>query len=161
MKLFRLALLYPVVALFSLHAQDDSQQQKPPEEPPESFSNLDEYIYTPKSNLNFGARYLTGIKAQFGGNGMIGAPEALPDATAANVSRTYHDGAVQPDARTITLDNGDGTTSSAPVANDGKTNTWSYDNTSQLTTSGYMQFNIYSAQTQDSGFHNMDGKGNL
>ena len=162
MKFLRLSLVFAAAAACTIHAQDEDQQkqQKPPEEIPD-FSNLDEYIYQPKSNLNFGMRYISGVKAKFSGNGYIGAPEDLPNATAANISRTYHDGAVQPDQRSITVNNGDGTASSVAVAPDGKTNQWSYDSALQVTADDYMQFNIYGAQTLDSGSHNKSGKGTL
>ena len=163
MKLIRLALVLSAVVLCA-RAADDSEdkdkQQKAPTEIPD-FSNLDEYIYQPKSTLNFGFRYVTGIKAKFWGSGQIGAPEALPDPTAPDISRTYHDGTVQPDTRTGAVDNGNGTTTSVPIAPDGKTNSWSYDDSSQLTSSGFMQFHIYSAQITDNTVHDESGKDNL
>ena len=51
MKHLRLALLVFAASAGSLCAQDE-QQQRPPTEIPD-FSNLDDYIYEPKSILSF------------------------------------------------------------------------------------------------------------
>lgn len=158
MKLLRLALFLSVASLCPVWAQDE-QAKQPPEEIPD-FSNLDEYIYQPKNTATFGFRYISGVKTSFSGNGTINAPEAATDAITRNIGRIYHDGSVLADARTQTVDNGDGTTSTAPIVPDGKTNSWSYNNSAQLTSDGYIRFNNYSAQTLDSGFHNKTAKGN-
>jgi hypothetical protein len=162
MKLSRLSLILALAAAWPLHAQQDEDQKNktPPVEIPD-FSNLDEYVYVPKNNLNFGLRYISGIKAKFSGNGYIGAPEALVDATAANISRTYHDGDVEPDQRVETVNNGDSTASSVSVPSDGKTNTWSYLSPTQVTPDDYMQFNTYGAQTLNNGSHSASGKGTM
>jgi hypothetical protein len=162
MKLSRLSLILALAAAWPLHAQQDEDQKNktPPVEIPD-FSNLDEYVYVPKNNLNFGLRYISGIKAKFSGNGYIGAPESLPDATVANISRTYHNGDVEPDQRVETVNNGDGTASSVSVPSDGKTNTWSYLSPTQVTADDYMQFNIYGAQTLSNGSHSTSGKGTM
>jgi hypothetical protein len=142
-----------------LRAQDD-EQQKPEEEIPD-FSNIDEYIYVPKTTLNYGFRYYTGVKATFKGNGSIPAPstDSIGDSTTPDVLRTYHDGSVGVDARTIATDNGNGTTTQAPVnGSDGKTNTWSYDSANQVTPDGLMTFSSYSAQTTDTLSHSNTGK---
>src|ERR1700691_6156568 len=108
---FYLGLLLSMLAIGPLRAaddQDDSETNKaPPEEIPD-FNHLDEYIYQPKSILNYGFRFSGGIKATFSGNGVVAAPEAFVNGTAPNISRTYHDGNVQPDTRTMTVNNGDG-----------------------------------------------------
>ena len=126
MKLSRTALILALAAAWPLHAQDEDQKNRtPPVEIPD-FSNLDEYVYQPKNNLNFGMRYISGIKAKFAGNGYVGAPELIPDATTPNAPRSYHDGAVGIDQRVETINNGDSTASSVAVPSDGKTNTWGY-----------------------------------
>ena len=140
--------------------EEQSTNKAPPEEIPD-FNHLDEYIYTPKSTLNYGFRYSAGIKATFSGNGLIAAPEAALDHTTPNISRTYHDGTVQPDGRSETIDTGDGVTVVVPVPNDGKTNTWSYVSPSQITSDGFLQLHQYSAQTLDNEFHDTSRKGDL
>ena len=42
---------------------------------PDGFSNLDEYIYEPKSTVRFGFRYVSGAKTSFSGQGRIPSPE--------------------------------------------------------------------------------------
>lgn len=143
-----------------LRAQDD-QQQKPEEEIPD-FSNIDEYIYVPKTTLNYGFRYYNGVKATFRGNGSIPTPTAdsLGDSTTPDVLRTYHDGSVGIDTRTIATDKGNGTTAQVPVnGSDGKTNTWNYVSTNQVTPDGLMTFSSYSAQTTDTLSHPNTGHG--
>ncbi|MGH7996595.1 MAG: hypothetical protein ACREFX_09615 [Opitutaceae bacterium] len=167
MKLTRLALLLP--ALFALgpllRAQDegggdDAQHQQPPTEIPD-FSNLDEYIYVPRSTVTFGYRFISGVRARFSGNGTVGAPEGVPS-EAPNIQRFYHDGSTEPDARSTSLDNGNGTSSSVPENGaDGKTNTWSYMDPSQITADGFLQQNIYSATTADTSGLAKTGKANV
>ncbi len=159
MKYLRLALLSSAVALCALRAQDE--QQKAPTEIPD-FTNLDEYIYVPRSKLKFGFRYTSGIKAHFAGQGIIASPEEVSDAdrAAPNVQRVYHDGTVSPDQRTTQTDNGDGTASQTLVNGaDGKTNAYTYDAQAQYTGDGFLQYHLYSAVTQDNEF-NQTGKGN-
>ena len=145
MKFFRLALVLSAAAVCVLRAQDDEKAKAPPTEIPD-FNNLDEYIYVPKSTLNYGYRFSTGIKATFSGHGQILSPEQVLDENAPNVSRTYHDGTVGPDGRSLTTDNGNGTNSSTSLNSvDGKTNTYTYDSQSQYTTDGFLNFNLYSA----------------
>jgi len=160
MKYFRLALISSAAALCALRGQDSDQQQKAPTEIPD-FNNLDEYIYVPKSKLKFGFRYGAGVKTTFGGKGTITPPEEiLPGAeTAPNVSRTYHDGTVGPDTRTVTTDNGDGTSSQLNVnGTDGKTNNYSFDSQSQYVAGG-LQYHMYSAASSDYSF-GQTAKGN-
>jgi hypothetical protein len=150
MKLLRLALLASAATFvcLSLRAQDSDDEEKskkPPIEIPD-FNNLDEYVYVPKSTVNVGYRYISGIKACFSGNGTVAAPEAIPSG-AADVSRTYHDGVVSPDSRTLTYDNGNGSSVSLPGPNDGKTDTWSDTAQTQITPDGFLSMDIYSAQT--------------
>jgi len=150
MKRFYPVLFSAVLAVCSLHGQygapkddtDEKQPTQPPEEIPD-FNNLDEYVYQPRSNLNYGMRFNIGPKIAFGGHGVIAAPESVPDTTTPDIYRLYHDGLVSVDSRTLAVGNGTGT-GSVPIAPDGKTNSWTYINPSQLTPDDYMQFHIYS-----------------
>ena len=157
MKYILIALLLLIPLGMCVRASDDDDKKDDRDEIPD-FSNLDEYIYQPKSNAVVGMRFITGLKTSFRGNGTIAAPEAVPNATAANISRTYHDGIVQPDQRFMKIDNGNGTTGNLPITPDGKTNTWGYENTSQVIPGDYMQMHIYSDTTTDTLTHSQDSK---
>lgn len=157
MKQFRLAFLLFTFAAGLMRAQDEQQSRQPPTEIPD-FSNLDEYIYEPKSTLIVGMRYLSGAKTQFFGTGTLAAPEPASDATSTNVQRTYHDGTVGVDARfAVRTDaNGNPVTDSVsggqifdPIAPDGRTNTWNYTDSRQITPDGYLAFHTYSAAITD------------
>jgi hypothetical protein len=159
MKFFRLALVLSAAAICALHAQDDEKQQKAPTEIPD-FNNLDEYIYVPKSTLNYGFRYTSGVKAHFSGKGQVPSVEPLPDRSAPNISRTYHDGEVGPDTRSVQSDNGNGTGSSVTLNSvDGKTNNYAVSSTDQITPDGFLTYHLYSATTDNVDF-NQRGKGN-
>src|SRR5688572_27458742 len=97
MKQLRLALVVFASALGLAHAQDEERRAPPVEIP--DFSNLDEYIYEPKSTVTLGIRRLTGAKTSFSGQGKINAAEDPGPLTGANLLRVYHDGSVQPDTR--------------------------------------------------------------
>ena len=165
MKYLRLALTLLALTPAAMRAdnadssdQDSEEQQKPPTEIPD-FNNLDEYVYVPKSTLNFGWRVIGGTKVKFTGSASILSYSPVPDLTNQNVSRTYADGSVYSDTRTVVSENGDGTAVSFPITPDGKTNTWTYTNTSQVLPSGFIQFHIYTADTTASEF-NASGKTN-
>ena len=165
MKYLRLALTLLALTPAAMRAdnadssdQDSEEQQKPPTEIPD-FNNLDEYVYVPKSTLNFGWRVIGGTKVKFTGSASILSYSPVPDLTNQNVSRTYADGYVYSDTRTVVSENGDGTAVSFPITPDGKTNTWTYTNTSQVLPSGFIQFHIYTADTTASEF-NASGKTN-
>jgi hypothetical protein len=151
-------------ALCNLHAQygapKDADEDQPPQAPEEipDFHNLDEYVYQPKSTLEYGLRYMPGPKIKFGGMGNVAPPEQIQDDTTPNLVRTYHDGAVEPDQRALSVGNGTG---SVPIAPDGKTNTWTYIDPSQLTSDGYMQFHIYSAQISSITPFQQNGKAGM
>lgn len=156
MKHFRLALLVFASAVGLARAQDDQNRQPPTEIP--DFSNLDEYIYEPKSTLIIGVRHLSGAKTQFYGKGTLAAPEAATDFSTANILRIYHDGKVQPDARTATrvdssgnpvIDSVTGVQAADPIAPDGRTNTWNYTDAKQATEDGLLAFHTYSAEIVD------------
>src|SRR5215207_4290828 len=94
MKHLRLALV-TFVSVVGLASAQEEERRAPPVEIPD-FSNLDEYIYEPKSVVTFGFRYVSGAKTSFSGQGRLPSPENPGSATGANISRVYHDGAVQP-----------------------------------------------------------------
>src|SRR6266567_1525767 len=98
MKYLRFALVVFASALNFAHAEEEERHAPPTEIP--DFSNLDEYIYEPKSTVTFGFCHLSGAKTTFSGQGKILAPEDPGAATGVNLSRAYHNGAVQPDGRT-------------------------------------------------------------
>src|SRR5437870_13762493 len=99
MKYFRAALVVFASALSLARAQQDEDQRRtPPVEIPD-FSNLDEYIYEPKSTVTLGFRHLSGAKTSFAGQGKIVSPTDPGAATGTNFQRLYHDGAVNPDTR--------------------------------------------------------------
>src|SRR5688572_18993979 len=100
MKQFRLALIVFASAAGLVRAQEGEERRAPPIEIPD-FSNLDEYIYEPKSTVRFGYRYVRGAKTSFAGTGRVVAAEDPGPATGANLNRVYHDGAVRPDARAV------------------------------------------------------------
>ncbi len=156
MKQFRLALIVFASALGLARAQDEQSRQPPTEIP--DFSNLDEYIYEPKSTLIVGVRHLSGAKAQFFGKGTLAAPETATDFTTANLLRTYHDGQVHPDARTAgrvdasgnpVIDSVTGVQAVDPISPDGRTNTWNYTDDKQVTADGLLAFHTYSAEIVD------------
>src|SRR5258708_39843762 len=99
MKHLRLA-LFAFVSTLGLASAQDEERRAPPVEIPD-FSNLDEYFYEPKSTVTFGFRYISGAKTSFAGRGRLVSPEDPGAQTGTNLSRAYHDGAVQVDARTV------------------------------------------------------------
>src|SRR5688572_32479457 len=99
MKHLRLALIAFASAAGLANAQDEERRAPPVEIP--DFSNLDEYIYEPKSTVQFGFRYISGAKTSFSGQGRIPSPAEIGPATGGNFLRVYHDGSVQPDARVV------------------------------------------------------------
>ena len=68
---------------------------------------------------------------------------------------------MDPDARTTQVDNGNGSVTTVPVASDGKTDTWSYDNAEQAAIPGYIQFHTYSGEVTDNGTFNQHGAGSM
>ncbi|MCX6934512.1 MAG: hypothetical protein NTZ29_17790, partial [Verrucomicrobia bacterium] len=111
--------------LFACVLSAQEERQAPPTEIPD-FSNLDEFIYVPKSTMQFGARNMSGPKTSFSGKGKLATNVQSGTDILGLVPRTYHDGSVSIDARTTVVDNGDGTTSTLSAPNDGKTNTWNF-----------------------------------
>jgi hypothetical protein len=163
MKHLRLVLILSALASSVVHAQRDS-------EPIPDFTNLDEFVYEPKTTLSFGARTLTGGKVSFSGQGQIAAPEPATNATDSNILRFYHDGVVAPDARftlelnddgTIKFDENDNPTT-VPITPDGKTNQWQYNDSRQATeVPGFIAMHTYSADITDTRRRTKDGNGSM
>lgn len=163
MKHLRFALVAFASSLGFAYAQDEERRGPPVEIP--DFSNLDEYIYEPKSTVTFGFRYISGAKTSFGGQGKLVAPEDPGAGTGANLLRSYHNGTVQPDARVVArtdasgnpvVDPDSGARISDPIAPDGRTNTWSFLDSKQITPDGYIAFHTYSAEIVDTGRRQKD-----
>jgi hypothetical protein len=157
MRLLRIALCAACLSFAGLRAADEEQKQQPEEIP--DFNQLDEYTYVPKSTLSLSSRFFVhGPKTTYSGQGAIPSPfSAGFDISVPNVSRTYFDGMVSPDSRTIFVSSGVGEGTSIPIASDGRTNSWSYQYASQLQTSGDIVFNNYSAEITDTAAHNTVG----
>ena len=144
-------LVFALFGLVALRAQDESDHPTAP--PPENLTFLtDEYIYIPKYRFSLGIRGLSGSKTTFSGRGSItSAGDYIGDTTSTNYSRAYHDGTVSVDTRTITTDDGNGTSISVPIAPDGMTNNWSYIDAAQITPAGNVAMHSYSADMINSG----------
>ena len=148
--------------LAGLRAAEEEQQKQQPEEIPD-FNQIDEYTYVPKSTLSLASRFfINGPKINYNGQGSIPAgvdPGSNP--AVANISRTYYDGIINPDGRTVSVSTGVGDSQSVPISPDGRTNRWAYEATSQLLPNGDMSFNVYSAQVTDTGMHSANGTPNI
>ena len=158
MKLLRLTFFTVATTACVVFAQDEERRAPPVEIP--DFSNLDEYIYEPKSTVVMGFRYISGAKTSFFGQGKVPSPEILGALSGANLQRLYHNGGVQPDGRVVArldaagnaiLDPQGSAAAFDPIAPDGRTNTWNYSDVSQLSTNGYVRFDNYSAEVIDTG----------
>jgi len=168
MKHLRLAFVVLASAAGLVRAQDE-QQQRPPTEIPD-FSNLDDYIYEPKSILTMGFRQLSGAKLKFAGTGRLSTSEDPGPKTGANLARSYHDGSVNPDSRVAgrvdnngnpVLDPDTGTQIFDRIAPDGKTNTWAFQNASQVTDDGFIAFHSYTADITDTATRSRDSNSNF
>jgi hypothetical protein len=163
MRLLLIALCIACLPVAGLRAADEEQKPIPEEIP--NFSQLDEYIYVPKSTLSLGTRFLLkGPKTTYGGQGTNPAPVnpgADNTVDVPNISRTYIDGTISPDQRTVTINAGLGGEQTVPIASDGRTNTWTYDNQSQLLNNGDMTFHTYSAEITDTSDHTVNGAPNI
>lgn len=170
MKYRRLAVLvFAAAAPFVRAQQADDEHHAPPTEIPD-FSNLDEFIYEPRSTLILSVRQMSGVKAKFFGGGSLTTTEDPGVAGVANQLHIYHDGSVSPDARTAPRTDGNGNPITDPgssgqlidvIAPDGKTNTWSYTDQSQLRSDGFMAFHSYSANVTDQNQYSKDGASNM
>jgi hypothetical protein len=168
MRFLRLALCVACLPVAGLRAQqrDDENKAPVPEEIP-NFSQLDEYIYVPKSTFSLGTRFfLRGPKTTYGGQGENPSPVDpvvsgdTQTTFVPNVSRTYIDGSVEPDGRTVSINAGLGGQAQVPIAPDGMTNTWSYENASQLLLNGNITFHDYSSEIIDTSSHEVSGAPN-
>ncbi|HEY5227490.1 MAG TPA: hypothetical protein VIJ19_03060 [Opitutaceae bacterium] len=162
MRNLRFALCALILPLAALRAADDQkEEQQAPEEIP-NFNQLDEYIYVPKTTLSLGERYfLRGPRTSYSGQG-LNPSTVFPgaDSTTPNLLRTYIDGSVSPDSRTVSAPTGEGATEGVPIQSDGRTNTWSYNNASQLLPNGDIAFHAYQAEITDTGVHSVYGEAN-
>jgi len=167
MRHLRLALVVFASSLCPAHAQDE-QQAKPPTEIPD-FSNLDDYIYTPRSTMTVGYRLLSGAKMKFSGTGKLASAEDPGALNLANIARAYHDGAIHLDSRATTRVDADGNpvsdpatgiTFTDPIAPDGRTNSWNYASSKQATADGQVAFHSYTADIIDAAARNAEGKRN-
>ncbi|MEO7413912.1 MAG: hypothetical protein ABIZ81_11200 [Opitutaceae bacterium] len=164
MKQLRLVLTLAALGLCTLRAQRDP-------EPIPDFSNLDEFIYEPKTTLSFGMRSLSGGKASFSGQATIRGTENPGSATDVNIARGYHDGDVAPDSRIIDVErnedgtpkfDADGFTIPIPIVPDGKTNGWRYFYPRQAEESpGFIALHTYSATITDKSSRSQNGKGSV
>jgi hypothetical protein len=164
MRNLRFAFCALILPLAMLRAADDEKdQQQAPEEIP-NFSQLDEYIYVPKTTLSLGERYFfRGPKTSYSGQGNIPSTSTPGDDSTINVpnlARTYIDGSVSPDARTVSTATGVGATVGTPIQSDGRTNTWSYDNANQLLPDGNIAFHAFQGEVVDTATHSVDGEAN-
>jgi len=179
MRFLRLALCIaclPVVGLYAAGEEGKEDEKQAPDEIP-NFNQLDEYVYVPKSTLSIGTRFLLrGPKTTYSGQGEIPStvsPGADNTVNVPNIQRTYVDGTVMPDSRTVTQNTGFGGTISVPIVSDGKTDTWSYTNnnglliytyntpSNQILPDGNIAFHAYDAVVTDTGDHNTNGTANL
>src|ERR1035437_8682972 len=122
MRLLRFALCVACLSFAGLRAADKDEEKQAPDEIPD-FNQLDEYTYVPKSTLSLASRFfLNGPKTSYSGQGSIPSPaDPGSDSTTANISRSYIDGIVNPDTRSLSVSNGIGEATSVPIASDGST----------------------------------------
>lgn len=152
MKHLRFALVASASLMGLAYAQDEEQRRAPPVEIPD-FSNLDEYIYEPKSTFTIGIRHISGAKTSFAaGAGKIASPFSPGEDATSVIARSYQDGNVQLDTRGTGVVDANGnpvinpeTGVQTPIPNDGRTNSWNYTDLSQLSRPGLIAFRDYSA----------------
>jgi hypothetical protein len=122
-----LALAFVAPIFGSLYADDEGGPPEQYEPPPPVGMDVD-YLAPPKQKLSVGFRILTGPKVSYSGSGIIPGANPAPDA---NGVRTYNDGVIGVDTRTDAASGNLTLLQSGPNA-DGRTNTWSFDNASQV-----------------------------
>jgi hypothetical protein len=165
MRLLRLALCVACLPLAVLRAADDQKEEEKqaPDEIP-NFSQLDEYIYVPKSTLSIGTRFfIRGPKTTYSGQGInpsVVDPGADNTVGVPNISRTYIDGTIYPDSRTTTINAGLGGVAQVPIQSDGRTNSWTYDFPAQLLPNGDIAFHTYSSEITDTSSHDVSSNPN-
>lgn len=162
MKYLRFPVFVFACALGAVHAQDEN---RPPPPVIPDFSNLDEFIYVPKSTVSLGVRHLSGAKTSFTGGGNVATVSNIGDETSDDIARVYRDGYVLPDARTTTVPStgnpvqDPSTGAPEPIADDDRTNSWKYESANQLTEQeGFIAFHSYSADIVDATPRNRDAK---
>ena len=162
MRFLRFALCVACLPLAGLRADDEDNKGPVPEEIPD-FNQLDEFIYVPRSTLSLGTRLLlNGPKTTYSGHGIIpSGVGALANPEIPNVSRTYQDGSVSADSRTINTNSGVGENTLVPIAPDGRTNTWTYDNNSQIQPNGDIAFHTYAGEVTDTGQRSIDAESSV
>jgi hypothetical protein len=162
MRLLLLSLCIACLTVAGVRAADEEAKPIPEEIP--NFSQLDEYIYVPKSTLSLGARFFVrGPKTTYKGQGVDPSPVnpgGLETINVPNISRTYIDGTIEPDQRSVTINAGLGGEQLVPIAPDGRTNSWSYDSQSQILNNGDIAFHTYSSVITDTSIHNVSGAPN-
>ncbi len=116
-----------------LHAQSDDDEDE-----------MDYFPLVPTgSSLKFGLRYVGGPKVSFGQLGYLASTASIGDTTGSQ-TRSYMDGVVNLDPRKDPNGN--------PV-NDGLTNTWNYDFTSQVTSTNDIAFHNYGVTPAGGGYN--------
>jgi hypothetical protein len=150
-KLFAcLALAFAAPILGSLYAQEGP----PPEqyEPPPPVGMDVDYFPPPKQKLFIGISVLSGPKIRFSGSGSIPSGVNPGDTTDPTVTtRSFNDGTISPDARV----GADGVT---PITPDGRSNTFTFSNASQIDPNNNgVDFHTYSA-VADSGANAHGGR---
>jgi len=97
-------------------------------------NDMDYFPLVPSGkSLQFGLRYVGGPKVTFKNVGTVPIDQTLED-TISPVDRVYDDGYVSVDSRQDSYGN---------PANDGLTNTWNYNYTSQVTSDGDIAMHLY------------------
>ena len=106
---------------------------------------------------------------KFSGKGRLATTEDAGLLSATNTARSYHDGSVGIDSRRTTRVDSDGNpiTDPAtgvaltdPISPDGRTNSWNYTNSKQVTSDGLLAFNTYAADIIDPSAHAAKGARN-
>lgn len=114
--------------------------------------------YVPKYTVRLGFRGITGVTSEFAGAGTI-SPPVFTTPTGEQLlvgigeetgvaNRVYHDGYVGQDRRTVT----DPAGNQIPIADDGRTNNWTFTDAEQATEDGLIALHTYSATLTDPGF---------
>jgi len=109
---------------------------------------MDYYPLVPTGNqMHFGLRVIGGPKIKFGNLGNVPS-NVFPGDTETIENRGYNDGTVSLDSRVDRNGNS---------VNDGFTNTWTYQNSSQVTPTGDIAFHAYSATSVGAGVNKHAG----
>jgi len=152
MKKFRHAfcVLFVAFCACAVRAQKEDDSSIPDYTP---TADDDLVLYIPKHSVRLGFRALSGAKTSFGGQGLLMLSTQSIGAETGVANRIYSDGSVSPDGRTLIDPSGN----TVPIAPDGRTNTWSFIDSSQGTeVPGFIAMHAYSAKTTDASFHEKD-----